>query len=79
MSLIDQSLDSIKGQALDKELDLWLDKVGNTEELYPIKGCKAVIAPFVANLRFVFPLIPNEQACWICILWTSCRLGIQKH
>ena len=39
----------IKGRTLDKELDNWLDKVGKSEEPYPIKGCKAVIAPFVIN------------------------------
>jgi len=32
-------------QVLDEELEKWLDKVGKTEEPYPIKGCKAVIAP----------------------------------
>jgi hypothetical protein len=32
-------------QVLDKELDKWLSKVGKTEEPYPIKGCKALIAP----------------------------------
>ncbi|KAF5377480.1 hypothetical protein D9615_005362 [Tricholomella constricta] len=40
-------IDSIlpTGQGLDAELSAWLSAVGPVDEPYPIKGCKAVIAP----------------------------------
>ncbi|PPQ64437.1 hypothetical protein CVT26_002144 [Gymnopilus dilepis] len=34
-----------KETALDNELTEWLSQVGQTEEPYPVKGCKAIIAP----------------------------------
>lgn len=34
-----------QGQELDSELSTWLKDVGPTHEPYPIKGCKAIIAP----------------------------------
>ncbi|PPQ88657.1 hypothetical protein CVT25_010233 [Psilocybe cyanescens] len=33
------------GKALNAELTQWLEEVDETEEPYPIKGCKAIIAP----------------------------------
>ncbi|KAH9486892.1 Protein MEMO1 [Psilocybe cubensis] len=33
------------GKTLDAELTQWLKEVGETQEPYPIKGCKAIIAP----------------------------------
>ncbi|KAF8168056.1 MEMO1 family [Crassisporium funariophilum] len=34
-----------EGKVLDEELSGWLEKVDETEEPYPIRGCKAIIAP----------------------------------
>lgn len=45
------------GEELDSELSNWLGNVGPTEDPYPIKGCKAIIAPFVCSL----PLLSGSQ------------------
>lgn len=37
--------DADAGRQLEAELSKWLQAVGPTEDAYPIKGCKAVIAP----------------------------------
>ncbi|KAF9056211.1 MEMO1 family [Panaeolus papilionaceus] len=36
---------TLDGKVLGIELSRWLQKVDGTEELYPIQGCKAIIAP----------------------------------
>jgi hypothetical protein len=37
-------------QQLDAELSAWLKDVEPTDGLFPVEGCKAIIAPFVSYI-----------------------------
>jgi hypothetical protein len=38
----------LSGEQLDAELSAWLKDVEPADELFPVEGCKAIIAPFVS-------------------------------
>lgn len=47
---ITHSINVFEEKVLNDELNQFLDKVQDTVEPYPIKGCKAIIAPSVSLL-----------------------------
>jgi hypothetical protein len=70
------------GRTLDRQLTNWLANVPSSEEYAPpVKGCKAIIAPYVppySSRRRVYSLtFRPSQACGVFVLRSRSGLGLQ--
>ena len=73
----------MQGDELNEQLDAWLAAVEPTEDPYPIKGSKAVIAPYALpffstyTMHVLMALV--LKPCWILLFRPSSGLGVQEH